>query len=129
MRKRLKKKLGLYTYNVLRDTIHKSNTQKPNDESQLMGYRFLPIGDRDYKAMNDDTLVYPYATHWLIVLYSSGDKTLMINVFPCSREGSTTDDSPLRIIMWSDDSFENGLDFLEEIVEDMRNDEYWNSEY
>lgn len=132
MQKRLKKKLGLpwiNKYNVLLETKRLSRKKRRKDSWYAISYKFLPIGDKDYKRLNDDEVTpdYPFATHWLIGLFCWDHRLLRINSFPCSKDGSSPTLSPIRIIELGCLIEDNALEIFEEIVDDVVNDRFWDN--
>ncbi|MFJ8262915.1 hypothetical protein ACIQ4I_13325 [Rummeliibacillus sp. NPDC094406] len=128
MRKRIKKKIE-NRYNALNNAIRQSHKRKGN---KFIRYEFLPIGKRDKYNLNNDELTYdyPYATHWLIEAIAwKHDNISQIRIFPCSKNGGTTDISPVQIIVFYDINVNEILETFEKVVEDMKSDRFWNTIY
>lgn len=132
MRKRVKKKLGLpwiNKYNVLFETRRLSRKNRRKDSWYVLSYRFLPIGEKDYRTINEDEVTpdYPFASHWVIGLFCWNHESFSINAFPCSKDGSSPTPSPVRIIELGYVKEHNALETFEDILTDINNDRFWDN--
>lgn len=128
MRKRIKKKME-NKFNALVEAKRQSHKRKGN---RCIRYEFLPIGKIDkHNLINDEsTYDYPNATHWLIDAFVwKHHNSSVIRIFPCSKNGGTTDISPVRIIFFDDTNLNEILDTFEKVVDDMKSDKYWDTIY
>ncbi|MFJ7755914.1 hypothetical protein ACQKGI_21995 [Peribacillus muralis] len=126
MRKRLKKK-SENRYNALNEAKRQRFKRKGN---RCIKYEFLPVGEKDKYALNNDEITpeYPYATHWLIEAFN-WKHTSQIRVFPCSKNGGTTSNSPVQMIIFNDENVKQVLNTFKKVVEDMKSDRFWQTIY
>ena len=76
---------------------------------KCIDYALLPIGNNDKLELEQEGYIfeYPYATHWLVQLSYSKERSPIINenysfqytitVFPCKKNGGTHTKSPIYI--------------------------------
>lgn len=126
MRKRLKKKVE-NRYNALNEAKRQRYKRKG---IRCIGYEFLPIRERDKFALTNDEITpdYPYATHWLIEGFVWEDSS-QLRIFACSSNGGTSSISPVRMIISSNNNVEDILNTFKKVVEDMKNDNFWDAIY
>ncbi|USK61760.1 hypothetical protein [Peribacillus asahii] len=126
MRKRLKKKLE-NRYNALKEAKRQRHKRKGN---RCIRYEFLPIGERDrYAFINDEvTPDYPSATYWLVEAFCWKHNNIL-RIFPCSKIGGSTSNSPVRMIIINDENVKEILNTFEKVIEDMKNDRFWHTIY
>lgn len=110
---------------------------------KIIDYALVPIGVKDNQGFERDgyTLDYSYATHWLTdvsyckdIVYLSERveyrlRAYRIRVFPCTEKGRTDQEGSIHLIFYDVETEESVKKRFNRIVDDMKNDCYWESEY
>ncbi|WP_458948238.1 hypothetical protein [Oceanobacillus sp. CAU 1775] len=137
MKKRLKKKLGS-RYNVLKRARRQKHKRRGD---KIIDYAIVPMGIKDKRGFDREgyTLDYPYATHWFTevrycksivyqtqrVKYITG--AYRIRVFPCTEKGGTDQEGAVQLIFY--ESEVKIIDVFNRVIDDMKNDSFWDNEY
>lgn len=134
MKKRLKKKAG-NRYNVLKRAKRESRKRRGY---KCIDYAIVPMGVKDRSGFDEEgyILEYAYATHWVAELIYNKDiyfidekMPCIIRVFPCNKNGGTHTKFPLQLIFYKIEEPKIIMSIFQKLVEDMKNDCFWNTVY
>lgn len=127
MKKRLRKKLG-NRYDLLRRAKRQKNKRKGR---RYLAYDLVPIGKTDKTKLNNDGYTsYSYATHWFVEVVPGSihyKQPYIVYVSPTTSKSKSHSHVFLQV-----NTVENPDDILllfHKIVEDMKNDCFWDADY
>ncbi|PKR85633.1 hypothetical protein [Heyndrickxia camelliae] len=82
------------------------------------------------KFVNDGYTYYPYATHWFVEIALNTyfyKQPYIIQIYPCTEKGRSDENTFVQVN--SVEKSEKIIPLFEKIVEDMKADRFWNTEY
>ncbi|MDW0118651.1 hypothetical protein QTL97_17135 [Sporosarcina thermotolerans] len=132
MNKRQKKKVGT-RYHLLRQAQRQAQKRKGE---KCIAYEIVEIGKSDMVHKDGFGTEYAYGTHWIVkvlhrksVYFGKEHTPYQTIVYPCTSHGTGDSNAALHVIFHWREKSGDMIPFFERIVDDMKQDRYWEADY